>query len=206
MATLAEDPPRLEHFAVRGHPWLAMLVGVIIGIAAGLVVSAVATAEIQSPRLTGARDKGAGPVSTSAATTVNEGILRGTGSVAPDTTPPSSGPSSPSSGPETGIWEASPTALRSQGAEAMAYFAEKVDEARLWARWSVVARNEESGNWSAHGCTRVGCFSGALGIMDGLYESIAGHSALLDPPLAQMRVAEVVLARYGRRAWTTPVP
>lgn len=155
---------------MRGHPWLALLVGVIIGVAAGLVVSAVATAEVVAP---------GGPAA-------------------------SSGPSSPSSGPQTGIWEASPTALRTQGVEAMAYFAEKADEARLWARWGPVNVCEESGQWYAHGTAGNGLYmEGGLGLAAQRYQELAGHSALLDSPLAQMRIAEVAWERGAR--WACPV-
>lgn len=78
--------------------------------------------------------------------------------------------------------------------------------ARLVARWEPVHDCEQPGNWYAAGRTEHGYFEGGLGIHVDLYRSIAGHSALLDSPLDQMRVAEIALGRVGRGAWACPVP
>ncbi len=94
-------------------------------------------------------------------------------------------------------------------AEAVARWAEAVaaaEVAHLVARWGPVHDCEQPGNWYAAGPTNDGYFEGGLGIHVDLYGSIAGHSALLDSPLDQMRVAEIALARVGRGAWACPVP
>jgi hypothetical protein len=83
---------------------------------------------------------------------------------------------------------------------------EAAETARLVARWGPVHDCEQPGNWYAAGPTAHGYFEGGLGIHVDLYRSIAGHSALLDSPLEQMRVAEIALARVGRGAWACPVP
>lgn len=83
----------------------------------------------------------------------------------------------------------------------------RMEEQRLWARWGPVNICEQGGDWYAAGYGGNGSYyEGGLGIGSGMYRSIAGHSALLDSPIAQMRVAEIVLARYGRGAWACPVP
>lgn len=94
-------------------------------------------------------------------------------------------------------------------AEAVARWTEAVaaaEAARLVARWGPVHDCEQPGDWYAAGPTEHGYFEGGLGIHVDLYQSIAGHSALLDSPLDQMRVAEIALARVGRGAWACPVP
>jgi hypothetical protein len=78
--------------------------------------------------------------------------------------------------------------------------------AHLTARWGPVHDCEQPGDWYAAGRTKHGYFEGGLGIHVDLYQSIAGHSALLDSPIEQMRVAEIALARVGRGAWECPVP
>lgn len=79
------------------------------------------------------------------------------------------------------------------------------EEARLWARWGPLHDCEQPGDWYAAGGTSDGYFEGGLGIHHELYKSIAGHSALLDSPLEQMRVADLALARVGRGAWACPI-
>ena len=82
----------------------------------------------------------------------------------------------------------------------------KAEEERLWARWGPVHDCEQPGDWYAAGRTRDGYFEGGLGIERSLYRDIRGHSALQDSPVDQMRVAEVVLGRYGPSAWGCDVP
>lgn len=94
-------------------------------------------------------------------------------------------------------------------AEEVARWAEAVEAAEaahLFARWGPVHDCEQPGDWYAAGRTEHGYFEGGLGIHVDLYQSIAGHSALLDSPLDQMRVAEIALARVGLGAWACPVP
>lgn len=79
------------------------------------------------------------------------------------------------------------------------------EEARLWARWGPLHDCEQPGDWYAAGGTSDGYFEGGLGIHHELYKSIAGHSALLDSPLEQMRIADIALARVGRGAWACPI-
>ena len=90
--------------------------------------------------------------------------------------------------------------------EAAAYRIALEQEAVIVQRWTALHDCEQPGNWYAAGSTSVGYFEGGLGILASLYRSIAGHSALQDSPRAQMAVAEVVLARFGRSAWACRVP
>ena len=75
------------------------------------------------------------------------------------------------------------------------------------ARWAPTHACEEGGQgWYPAGSTRDGYFEGGLGISAGLYESIAGHSALEDSQYQQELVADIALARVGHGAWACPTP
>jgi hypothetical protein len=102
------------------------------------------------------------------------------------------------------IWHQAVTAA--QYVEAMLKAEQAAEEARLWARWGPVHDCEQPGNWYAAGRTPHGYFEGGLGIERSLYRKIRGHSALLDSPIDQMRVAEIALAWYGPSAWACHVP
>lgn len=105
-----------------------------------------------------------------------------------------------------GLRRAEEVARRAEEVARWAEAVEAAEAARLAARWGPVHDCEQPGNWYAAGRTEHGYFEGGLGIHVDLYQSIAGHSALLDSPLDQMRVAEIALARVGRGAWACPVP
>lgn len=120
---------------------------------------------------------------------------------------PVSMPTPESESPQTASWGVSAPPVETfqlTVAVVVAYVeAVAADEARLWAKWRHTNLCEESGQWYAHGYGGNGSYyEGGLGLGRDQYIAIAGHSALLDSPVAQMRIAEVVLARQGPGNWT----